>query len=90
VQLLTRTEKLQLRHIWQNNEEDGKREAFVAAAGEIYLYSLANFHIVTSNSGFGLVGAQWSKRWHNVYQLGKEGKQKDCGINKDMRIDALN
>lgn len=39
------------------------------AAAEMWLYSLADFHIMTLQSGFGRLGSYMSGRWHQLYAI---------------------
>jgi hypothetical protein len=39
------------------------------AAGEAWLFSLADFHIVSHESGFGRMGAMIACNWDNIVQL---------------------
>lgn len=53
----------------------------LAAAGEMYLYSLADYHIISSRSGYGHVGAMWSRRWHQQFSVEKaRNMHRKCGI----------
>lgn len=83
---------MQVRHIGDGseaaNDPDSKRKAFMAAAGELWLFSLTEFHVISRLSGYGRVGAFWSKQPNSVYtiKLAQEGdpakKRKDwrkCG-----------
>lgn len=43
--------------------------AMVHAMGQLFTFSMADYHIVTRNSGFGRLGAWMSGHWDNIYEL---------------------
>jgi hypothetical protein len=90
-QVLSRTDHVTLRHVDLNfRKRNGKRDGFLAAAAEIYLSSLTDFHIVTRNSGFGVVAAEWARDWDNVYELDRNSSSTDdCGREGFKRIDRM-
>jgi hypothetical protein len=49
-----------------------RRRAFEDAATEMWLFSLAIYHVVTANSSFGEVAAAWSRRDRHLFILNKE------------------
>jgi hypothetical protein len=82
--LVTNVGKAKVQHIGVNRnaeekEEASKRPIFVAAAGEIWLFSLADFHVISRFSGYGRVGAFWSKRPHSTYTINLELPPRSCG-----------
>ena len=46
-----------------------QRQAMIQAAGEHWLFGMANFHIISSRGSFGRSGALRSRQWHSVYSM---------------------
>ena len=52
------------------------------AAAELFLSSLADYHVVTLNSGFGMVAAWMSSNWNHIYGIHRESvSNRRCGLN---------
>lgn len=71
--VLTRTgdedgEQLTLGHTTWGGA-DGKQDVFVSAAGENWLFGMADYHIISQLSGFGRTGAVRSMRWKNIWTM---------------------
>ncbi len=47
---------------------------FRTAAAEMWLYSLADYHIMSARGGFGRIGSYISGRWHQLYAVGYHKK----------------
>lgn len=66
---------------------DAARDRFLAAAGEMWLFTFTDYHVISLASGFGRVAAQWGGRDGVTYSLnphrgtGPEGRMKNrsCG-----------
>jgi hypothetical protein len=41
----------------------------MAAAGELWLFSLADLHVISKGSSYGRVGAMLAASWQNVFSL---------------------
>ncbi len=54
--------------------EDKVAGAFCTAAAEMWLYSLADYHIMSARGGFGRIGSYISGRWHQLYAVGYHKK----------------
>lgn len=48
---------------------DEQKQAMIAAAGEHWLFGLADYHVISSIGGFGRSAALRSQTWHTVYKL---------------------
>jgi hypothetical protein len=63
---------------------DEGASSFVAKAGELYLLSLVDYHVITQHSGFGMTAAMWSRRWHHLYSIdverGVANRKRKCGV----------
>jgi hypothetical protein len=46
-----------------------KDVGLMAAAGEMWLFSLADMHIITKGSSYGRVGAMLAASWQNVFSM---------------------
>ena len=58
------------------------------AAAQLHLFSMADYHIITPNSGFGLLGAWLSNSWHNIYSVSSK-TERSCGQFDYDRLDLL-
>jgi hypothetical protein len=56
--------------------------------GQLLAFSLADFHVYTSESGFGRVGAWLSFGWHHHYAIGDGKRACGAGDYDDLRVDA--
>lgn len=43
--------------------------AFQHSLGAMLTFSLADYHVISSNSGFGRMGAWLSGKWNNIYEI---------------------
>lgn len=50
-------------------QEDAMNLAMVHSIGQMFTFSMADYHILPQNRGFARVGAWLSGRWKNVYEL---------------------
>jgi hypothetical protein len=60
---------------YHNPEDCDKEQVDLAMAhgmGQLFTFSMANYHVVPKESGFGRLGAWMSGKWANVYELGGE------------------
>ena len=49
--------------------EGSPRQAMIQAAGEHWLFGMADFHVISAFGSFGRSGALRSRQWHSVYSL---------------------
>lgn len=55
--------------------------SLLTAAGELWLFSLVDYHVLSLNSNFGAAGALWSRRWHHMYNLNSNiNRRRKCGV----------
>ena len=50
------------------------------AVGQVLAFSMADFHVFTSQSGFGRLGAWLNFGWHHLYAIGGNGERRKCGL----------
>lgn len=60
-----------------------QNQAMIAAAGEHWLFGLADYHVISSIGGFGRSAALRSQTWNTVYKL-------DVYQNNVVQCDGLN
>ena len=44
-------------------------QAMIYAAGEHWLFGMADYHIISNMNSFGKSGALRSRKWHSIYQM---------------------
>ena len=55
------------------------QRAMIHAAGEHWLFGMADFHVISSSGSFGRSAALRSRRWHSVYTLDIGSSGEMCG-----------
>lgn len=68
--LLTSLEVPMQHSRWRGVSKDKVVGAFRTAAAEMWLFALADYHIMSRRSGFGRIGSYMSGRWHQLYAVG--------------------
>lgn len=62
--------------------EGEKVAVFRTAAAEMWLYSLADYHIMTTGSGFGRIGSYISGHWHQLYAVTYKKNSAEPAVNR--------
>jgi hypothetical protein len=87
-QVLTSIDTVRIKHVARirAKREDIVRP-FISAAGELWMFSLTDYQIISSYSGFGATSALWSRRWHSQYNIdNKLNTPRPCGaLDYDIR-----
>lgn len=66
--------------------------AFQAAAAEMWLLSLCDYHVFTTHSGYGRLGAFMSGRYHQAYGIDfwkdsvEVPPKHRCGVNDNIKF----
>lgn len=50
------------------------------AVGNVLAFSMADFHVFKSESGFGRLGAWLNFGWNHLYAIGGNGERRKCGL----------
>ena len=58
------------------------RNALIFSAAEAQVMTLAQYHIISKNSGFGRLSVARSARWQSSFTLAP-GEQRNCRSNPD-------
>lgn len=59
---------------WRGVSKDKVVGAFRTAAAEMWLFALADYHIMSRRSGFGRISSYMSGRWHQLYAVLRQGR----------------
>lgn len=69
--------------------EDFLATSIRSATADMLLLRMADYHVVTIDSGFGMVGAWLSSNWNHIYAVHRDGGSRSCGMFEYDRLDYL-
>ena len=57
----------------QLTQGDQQRQAMIHAAGEHWLFGMADYHVISNIGSYGKSAALRSRQWHSIYSLSVQG-----------------
>jgi hypothetical protein len=83
LQVLTSIDTVRIKHtarVRANKKRGDIVRPFISAAGEMWLFSLTDYQIISVYSGFGALAARWTRHWHSQYNVdNKLNTPRACG-----------